>query len=142
METTTMLEIYQKHKEQGRVTCSDGVADADGVTWITRPELPPIVTALIAGGGAPSDSRCSAVNSGFGGPVTHPTSVLNAAVEAATKDATQAERARIRAELQKLEPIAEPYSRRDWALEQKGAREMFAKVMRLFDAPTEQKGGE
>ncbi len=58
----------------------------------------------------------------------------------ATEAATKAERERIFAVLEMCRPTATVYSRRDWAIEEKGAQAMFDKLCKALGM--EQKGGE
>lgn len=45
------------------------------------------------------------------------------------EDPAKTERDRILAKLEALRPMEQPYTRRDWALEQKGERSMFEKIL-------------
>ncbi|HYF37587.1 MAG TPA: hypothetical protein VD994_19955 [Prosthecobacter sp.] len=60
----------------------------------------------------------------------------SAAIEAATK----AERDRILVKLETLRPTDQPYTRIEWRWEEKGARDLFAKIMKALGQ--EEKGGE
>jgi hypothetical protein len=61
----------------------------------------------------------------------------------AREEATQVERARILALLETCRPTDQPYSRRDWALEERGKQELWKRIMKVLDeaAVDQTKGG-
>jgi hypothetical protein len=70
------------------------------------------------------------------------TPVYTQAVGKAIHDAaTKAEHARILAVLETCRPTTQPYTRRDWALEERGKNELFAKIMKALGQPVKE-GGE
>lgn len=63
-------------------------------------------------------------------------------VAAAREEGAASERARILAAVESVAPIEQPYSRRDWALEQRGARDHHAKVLKAIQEPAKPAKGE
>lgn len=87
------------------VDCSSGYV-SDGIGWVTA-DLSPRTFVL---------------------PVLHSEADLKAAIEGATI----AEHARIMAAIEKCRPTDQPYTRRDWALEERGKRELWDKIMKAL----------
>lgn len=54
------------------------------------------------------------------------------ALTAAREQGAREEKARILALLERCRPTEQPYSRRDWALEERGKRELFDKIMKAL----------
>jgi hypothetical protein len=55
-----------------------------------------------------------------------------AEIDDARTAATAAERARIFAALEECRPTSQAYSRRDWAIEERGKRDLWAKIMKAL----------
>lgn len=72
--------------------------------------------------------------------VAHITGLPKREVESERDAGAREERARIMAALETCRPTEQPYTRRDWAIEEKGKRELWDKILKALGQ--EQKGGK
>lgn len=56
-------------------------------------------------------------------------------VQQAREEAAASERARLIAKVEALRPLDQPYTRRDWALEQRGESRMFDRILAALQGP-------
>jgi hypothetical protein len=65
-----------------------------------------------------------------------PSPINTAAIEKSAREAgAQAERERIMGKLEALKPMEQPYTRRDWALEQRGEQRLYERIIKAICGP-------